>query len=55
MLRLGAAQLRAHDFSGAEKSFTEVWRSSSTNAEALNGLGLVRYYQRRHYPTIGLQ
>jgi Flp pilus assembly protein TadD len=47
LLRLGTAQLRARDFSGAEKSFTEVWRSSATNAEALNGLGLVRYYQRR--------
>jgi tetratricopeptide (TPR) repeat protein len=47
LLRLGTAQLRARDFSGAEKSFTQVWQSSATNSEALNGLGLVRFYQRR--------
>jgi Flp pilus assembly protein TadD len=47
LLRLGSAQLRSRDFSGAEKTFSDSARLSPTNAESLNGLGMVRIYQRR--------
>ncbi len=46
-VKLGTVQLRLHDVSGAEKSFGEALRLSPQNAEALNGLGLVRV-QRGH-------
>lgn len=46
-LKLGTVQLRARDFSAAEKSFNDVLRLSPQNAEALNSLGLVRVQQRR--------
>ena len=41
-LKLGAVQLRAHEPSAAEKSFSEALRLSPQNPEALNGLGLAR-------------
>ena len=47
LLRLGSAQLRSRDFAGAEKTFSDSARLSPTNAESLNGLGMVRVYQRR--------
>jgi Flp pilus assembly protein TadD len=39
-LKLGLAQLQAHDHAAAEKSFSTVLYLSPDNAEALNGLGL---------------
>jgi tetratricopeptide (TPR) repeat protein len=41
-LKLGLAQLRLHDLSSAEKSFSTAFHLSPNNAEALNGLGLAR-------------
>jgi len=39
-LKLGLAQLQAHDIAMAERSFSTVLYLSPNNAEALNGLGL---------------
>jgi Flp pilus assembly protein TadD len=47
LLKLGSAQLRMRDVSGAEKSFQEVIRTSPQNAEALNGLGLAKIQRGR--------
>src|SRR5437867_1100841 len=47
LLKLGMAQLRSRDLGGAEKSFNEAFRLSPQNPQALNGLGLVRYYRGR--------
>jgi tetratricopeptide (TPR) repeat protein len=41
-LKLGQAQLRAEDLTGAEKSFSTVLYLNPNNAEALNGFGLAR-------------
>lgn len=41
-LKLGLAQLRLHDTTSAEKSFSTALSLSPDNAEALNGLGLAR-------------
>jgi tetratricopeptide (TPR) repeat protein len=41
-LKLGLAQLQAHDVTPAEKSFSTALYLSPNNAEALNGLGLAR-------------
>jgi tetratricopeptide (TPR) repeat protein len=41
-LKLGSAQLHASDFLAAEISFKTALSLSTNNAEALNGLGLVR-------------
>jgi tetratricopeptide (TPR) repeat protein len=41
-LKLGLAQLQAHDLASAEKSFSTVLYLSPDNPEALNGLGLAR-------------
>jgi tetratricopeptide (TPR) repeat protein len=41
-LKLGLAQLRAEDLTGAEKSFSTVLYLNPNNAEALNGFGLAR-------------
>jgi tetratricopeptide (TPR) repeat protein len=46
-LKLGAAQLRADDVLGAEKSFSTALHFNPDDAEALNGLGLARV-QRGH-------
>ncbi len=46
-LKLGTVQLRTHDLAAADKSFNDALRLSPQNAEALNGLGLVRVQQRR--------
>ncbi len=46
-LRLGLAQLQAHDIVAAEKSFSTVLYLSPDNAEALNGLGLARVERGR--------
>jgi tetratricopeptide (TPR) repeat protein len=50
-LKLGAALLASRDasaFSAAEKAFQEALRLEPQRAEALNGLGMVRYHQRRY-------
>lgn len=41
-LKLGAAQLKLHDFLPAEKSFSTARSLDPNSAEALNGLGLAR-------------
>jgi tetratricopeptide (TPR) repeat protein len=41
-LKLGLAQLQAHDVTTAEKNFSTALYLSPNNAEALNGLGLAR-------------
>lgn len=46
-LKLGTAQLRAHETNPAEKSFRETLRVSPQNVEALNGLGLVQFQRNR--------
>jgi tetratricopeptide (TPR) repeat protein len=46
--KLGLAQLRARDLSGAEKSFGEALRLNPHHAGALNGLGLARVQRGRH-------
>lgn len=45
--KLGMAQLRLRDVGNAEHSFTEALRLDSTEAEALNGLGMVRLQRGR--------
>src|SRR6185369_8189088 len=47
LLKLGSAQLRTRDVSGAEKNFQEVLRLSPHNAEAFNGLGLAKIQRGR--------
>ncbi len=47
-LKLGSAQLRARDWSGAEKSYAEALRCSPQHPEALNGQGLIQ--QQRSHP-----
>jgi tetratricopeptide (TPR) repeat protein len=47
LLKLGLAQLRSRELTGAEKSFNDALRLSPQNPEGLNGLGLVRL-QRGH-------
>ena len=46
-LKLGSAQLRSHDLTGAEKSYAEALRCSPQNPEALNGLGLIQQQRSR--------
>ncbi len=46
-LKLGLAQLRAHDLAAAEKSFSTALYLSPDNPEALNGLGLARVERGR--------
>ncbi|MFO1512658.1 MAG: tetratricopeptide repeat protein [Verrucomicrobiota bacterium] len=46
-LKLGAAQLRGRETSGAEKCFREALRVETNNVEALNGLGLVQLQRNR--------
>jgi len=49
-LKLGEAQFASRDaaaIAASEKSFQEALRLNQQNVEALNGLGMVRYYQRR--------
>jgi tetratricopeptide (TPR) repeat protein len=46
-LKLGLAQLQAHDVAAAEKSFSTALYLSPDNAEALNGLGLARVERGR--------
>ncbi len=46
-LKLGLAQLQAHDLAAAEKSFSTVLYLSPDNPEALNGLGLARVERGR--------
>jgi tetratricopeptide (TPR) repeat protein len=46
-LKLGTAQLRAHETNPAERSFRETLRVSPQNVEALNGLGLVQLQRNR--------
>jgi Flp pilus assembly protein TadD len=45
--RLGVAELRLHDLTGAEKSFTTTLAIDASNAEALNGLGMVQMQRNR--------
>jgi tetratricopeptide (TPR) repeat protein len=52
-LKLGLAQLQAHDVAAAEKSFSTALYLSPDNAEALNGLGLARVERGR--PTEAAQ
>jgi Flp pilus assembly protein TadD len=47
LVKLGAAQIRSRDYSGADKSFTEATKLAPTNCEAMNGLGVAKYFQRR--------
>jgi len=47
LLKLGLAQVRSRDLAGADKSFNEVLRLSPQNPQALNGIGLVRFQQKR--------
>src|ERR1041385_6600855 len=50
-LKLGEAQLNVRDtagVAGAEKSFQEALHLNAQNPEALNGLGMVRFQQRRY-------
>ena len=47
LLKLGMAQVRSRDLAGADKSFNEVLRLSPQNPQALNGIGLVRFQQKR--------
>ena len=50
-LKLGAALLASHDasaLSAAEKTFQEALHLEPQNPEALNGLGMLRYHQRRY-------
>ena len=46
-LRLGLAQLRLHDLTSAEKSFSTALHFHPDDAEALNGLGLARVERGR--------
>jgi len=46
-LKLGSAQLRSGDLSPSERSFTTAYYLNTNNAEALNGLGLVRVQRGR--------
>ena len=46
-LKLGSAQLRAHELSAAENSYTEAMRCSPQHPEALNGLGLIQQQRSR--------
>jgi tetratricopeptide (TPR) repeat protein len=46
-LKLGLAQLQAHDVAAAEKSFSTALYLSPDSAEALNGLGLARVERGR--------
>jgi tetratricopeptide (TPR) repeat protein len=46
-LKLGAAQLRGREPTGAEKSFREALRLDAKNVEALNCLGLVQLQRNR--------
>ncbi len=46
-LKLGLAQLRAHDLAASEKSFSTALYLSPDNPEALNGLGLARVERGR--------
>jgi tetratricopeptide (TPR) repeat protein len=41
-LKLGSAQLKLNDITGAERSFSTVYHLDANNAAALNGLGLAR-------------
>ncbi|HUA69249.1 MAG TPA: tetratricopeptide repeat protein [Candidatus Saccharimonadales bacterium] len=45
--KLGVAQLRLRDLTGAEKSFSIALSIDSSNAEALNGLGLAQMQRGR--------
>jgi tetratricopeptide (TPR) repeat protein len=47
LLKLGIAQARSRDLAGADKTFAEVLRLSPQNPQALNGIGLVRFQQKR--------
>jgi len=50
-LKLGEAQLGSRDaaaIAASEKSFQDALRLNAQNPEALNGLGMTRYYQRRY-------
>jgi len=47
LLKLGTVQLRAHDYAGAEKSFTDALRLDKDNPEALNGLGVAKFDRGR--------
>ena len=47
LLKLGLAQLRLRELTGAEKSFSDALRSSPQSPESLNGLGLVRLQRGR--------
>ncbi len=46
-LKLGVADLRTSDLSGAEKSFSTAYYLNTNNPESLNGLGMV-FAQRGH-------
>jgi tetratricopeptide (TPR) repeat protein len=46
-LKLGLAQLQAHDVAAAEKSFSTVLYLNPNNPEALNGFGLTRIERGR--------
>ena len=47
LTKLGLAQLRARDLTGAEKSFNDALRLGPHHAPALNGLGLTRLQRGR--------